>query len=124
MFTELCEASIRRRIFSFLTTEILKSLVLHQKRNWLSKEIMPKLIRLQAHFKPTLGNDEQDANLAKQLTEDAKENSEHVMLVDLARNDLRPKLQWSKSQKYKEVQFFSHVIHLVSKVTGKLKRKP
>lgn len=71
-------------------------------------------------FKRT-GNDEQDANLAKQLTEDAKENSEHVMLVDLARNDLSRSCSEVKVEKYKEVQFFSHVIHLVSKVTGKLK---
>ncbi|WP_264521252.1 anthranilate synthase component I family protein [Flavobacterium sp. N1994] len=71
-------------------------------------------------FKRT-GNDEQDAELAKKLSEDAKENSEHVMLVDLARNDLSRNCSDVKVEKYKEVQFFSHVIHLVSKVTGKLK---
>ncbi len=71
-------------------------------------------------FKRT-GNDEEDAQLAKKLTEDAKENSEHVMLVDLARNDLSRNCNEVKVEKYKEVQFFSHVIHLVSKVTGKLK---
>jgi anthranilate synthase component 1 len=71
-------------------------------------------------FKRT-GNDEEDAKLAKKLTEDAKENSEHVMLVDLARNDLSRNCNEVKVEKYKEVQFFSHVIHLVSKVTGKLK---
>ena len=71
-------------------------------------------------FKRT-GNDEQDAQLAKKLSEDAKENSEHVMLVDLARNDLSRNCTDVKVEKYKEVQFFSHVIHLVSKVTGKLK---
>jgi anthranilate synthase component 1 len=70
-------------------------------------------------FKRT-GNDEQDAELAKKLSEDAKENSEHVMLVDLARNDLSRNCTEVKVEKYKEVQFFSHVIHLVSKVTGKL----
>ena len=70
-------------------------------------------------FKRT-GNDEQDAELAKKLAEDAKENSEHVMLVDLARNDLSRNCNEVKVEKYKEVQFFSHVIHLVSKVTGKL----
>ena len=70
-------------------------------------------------FKRT-GNDEQDAELAKNLAEDAKENSEHVMLVDLARNDLSRNCSEVKVEKYKEVQFFSHVIHLVSKVTGKL----
>lgn len=71
-------------------------------------------------FKRT-GNDEKDAELAKRLGEDAKENSEHVMLVDLARNDLSRSCNEVKVENYKEVQFFSHVIHLVSKVTGKLK---
>ncbi|HSP40498.1 MAG TPA: anthranilate synthase component I family protein [Gillisia sp.] len=68
-------------------------------------------------FKRT-GNDEQDAELAKSLTADKKENSEHVMLVDLARNDLSRHSSKVKVEKYREVQFFSHVIHLVSKVTG------
>jgi anthranilate synthase component 1 len=71
-------------------------------------------------FKRT-GNDEHDALLAKKLSEDAKENSEHVMLVDLARNDLSRNCTQVKVEKYKEVQFFSHVIHLVSKITGKLR---
>ena len=71
-------------------------------------------------FKRT-GNDEEDAHLAKKLNEDKKENSEHVMLVDLARNDLSRSCTNVKVEKYKEVQFFSHVIHLVSKITGKLK---
>ena len=70
-------------------------------------------------FKRT-GNDEEDAVLAKKLSEDKKENSEHVMLVDLARNDLSRNCTEVKVVKYKEVQFFSHVIHLVSKVIGKL----
>ena len=64
------------------------------------------------------GNDEEDTKLAKQLTEDIKENSEHVMLVDLARNDLSRHCHNVKVETYREVQFFSHVIHLVSKVTG------
>ncbi|MFI8380455.1 anthranilate synthase component I family protein [Leeuwenhoekiella sp. NPDC079379] len=68
-------------------------------------------------FKRT-GNDEQDAALAKKLSEDAKENSEHVMLVDLARNDLSRNGSNVQVETYREVQFFSHVIHLVSKVTG------
>ncbi len=67
------------------------------------------------------GNDEQDAVLAKQLSEDQKENAEHVMLVDLARNDLSRNAREVKVENYREVQFFSHVIHLVSKVTGFLK---
>ena len=72
-------------------------------------------------FKRT-GNDEQDAILAKQLTEDDKENSEHVMLVDLARNDLSRNGSLVEVTNYREVQFFSHVIHLVSKVIGKKKK--
>ncbi len=69
-------------------------------------------------FKRT-GNDEQDAELAKQLAVDEKENAEHVMLVDLARNDLSRHGSQVQVETYREVQFFSHVIHLVSKVTGK-----
>ncbi|VXB09284.1 anthranilate synthase component I family protein [Maribacter litoralis] len=68
-------------------------------------------------FKRT-GNDEQDAQLAKELKTDNKENSEHVMLVDLARNDLSRNGSVVQVENYREVQFFSHVIHLVSKVTG------
>ena len=70
-------------------------------------------------FKRT-GNDEQDAILAKQLSEDQKENAEHVMLVDLARNDLSRNAHHVTVNKYREVQYFSHVIHLVSKVSGTL----
>ena len=69
-------------------------------------------------FKRT-GNDEKDAELAKLLAIDDKENSEHVMLVDLARNDLSRHGSDVVVENYREVQFFSHVIHLVSKVTGK-----
>jgi anthranilate synthase component 1 len=72
-------------------------------------------------FKRT-GNDEQDADLAKKLRIDDKENSEHVMLVDLARNDLSRHGTNVKVENYREVQFFSHVIHLVSKVTGQKKK--
>jgi anthranilate synthase component 1 len=68
-------------------------------------------------FKRT-GNDEQDAELAKKLAIDDKENAEHVMLVDLARNDLSRHGSQVTVDTYREVQFFSHVIHLVSKVTG------
>lgn len=73
-------------------------------------------------FKRT-GNDEQDALLAKQLSEDPKENSEHVMLVDLARNDLSRNGNKVEVENYCEVQFFSHVIHLVSKVSGQMHEK-
>ena len=68
-------------------------------------------------FKRT-GNDEQDAASAKVLAADEKENAEHVMLVDLARNDLSRSSKNVKVENYKEIQYFSHVIHLVSKVTG------
>ncbi|WGD35167.1 anthranilate synthase component I family protein [Olleya sp. YS] len=70
-------------------------------------------------FKRT-GNDEKDTELAKQLAADEKENAEHVMLVDLARNDLSRHGSQVKVVTYREAQFFSHVIHLVSKVTGKV----
>lgn len=64
------------------------------------------------------GNDTRDAELAKELSIDEKENAEHVMLVDLARNDLSRNGSKVTVDTYREVQFFSHVIHLVSKVTG------
>ena len=73
-------------------------------------------------FKRT-GNDTDDAILAKKLSADRKENSEHVMLVDLARNDLSRNGNQVKVEKFQEVQFFSHVIHLVSKVTSFLHPK-
>ena len=69
-------------------------------------------------FKRT-GNDEKDLELAKLLSNDEKENAEHVMLVDLARNDLSRNGENVSVENYKEIQFFSHVIHLVSKVIGK-----
>tara|TARA_B100001093_G_scaffold230818_1_gene221376 strand:- start:5902 stop:7305 length:1404 start_codon:yes stop_codon:yes gene_type:complete len=70
-------------------------------------------------FKRT-GNEAEDKLLAKQLINDPKEGSEHVMLVDLARNDLSRNCSNVRVDKFKEVQYFSHVIHLVSKVTGEL----
>lgn len=66
------------------------------------------------------GDDEKDATSAKALFADEKENSEHVMLVDLARNDLSISGSEVTVEKFKEIQFFSHVIHLVSKVISKL----
>ena len=73
-------------------------------------------------FKRT-GNDTEDQLSAERLASDPKENSEHVMLVDLARNDLSRNGNIVRVEKNREIQFFSHVIHLVSKVTGKLKTK-
>lgn len=68
-------------------------------------------------FKRT-GNDQTDASLARKLYDDPKENSEHVMLVDLARNDLSRSSEKVEVEVFKEIQYYSHVIHLVSKVTG------
>ena len=70
-------------------------------------------------FKRT-GNDEEDAALAKKLEEDPKESAEHVMLVDLARNDLSRHCNNVEVKSFKEVQYYSHLIHLVSKVSGNL----
>lgn len=70
-------------------------------------------------FKRT-GDDEKDRELAIELSNDPKENAEHVMLVDLARNDLGRNSDEIKVKTYREVQFYSHVLHLVSEVTGKL----
>jgi anthranilate synthase component I len=84
------------------------------------KDHLAEIHPIAGTFKRT-GNDELDSELAKKLTENVKENSEHVMLVDLARNDLSKNCTQVTVEKFKEVQFFSHVIHLVSKVTGKLK---
>jgi anthranilate synthase component 1 len=66
------------------------------------------------------GHDHEDAELAKSLSDDTKEDSEHVMLVDLARNDLSRNGSEVEVEKFKEIQFYSHVIHLVSKVSGNL----
>jgi anthranilate synthase component 1 len=69
------------------------------------------------------GNDEKDKELARELAADPKENSEHVMLVDLARNDLSRKGTDIKIESYREVQFYSHVLHMVSTVSARLYNK-
>lgn len=69
------------------------------------------------------GNDKDDAALAVKLYDDPKENSEHVMLVDLARNDLSRSSEKVNVEVFKEIQYYSHVIHLVSKVTGELPKE-
>ncbi len=66
------------------------------------------------------GDDEQDLELAEKLSLDKKENAEHVMLVDLARNDLSRNTDKVEVEVFREVQFYSHVLHLVSSVSGKL----
>lgn len=70
-------------------------------------------------FKRT-GNDEEDAEIARRLEQDPKESAEHVMLVDLARNDLSRHCTHVEVKSFKEVQYYSHLIHLVSKVSGRL----
>lgn len=72
-------------------------------------------------FKRT-GNDKEDATSALELSKDPKENSEHVMLVDLARNDLSRNGSQVVVEKNREIQFYSHVIHLVSKVSCVMKK--
>jgi anthranilate synthase component 1 len=66
------------------------------------------------------GNQEEDARGAEFLRNDPKENAEHVMLVDLARNDLSRNCHDVKVDFYKDLQYYSHVIHLVSRVSGEL----
>ena len=66
------------------------------------------------------GDPAEDRRHAEFLRNDAKENSEHVMLVDLARNDLSRNSQDVKVDFFKDMQFYSHVIHLVSRVSGRL----
>lgn len=69
------------------------------------------------------GNVMEDQKLALQLSEDPKENAEHVMLVDLARNDLSRNSRAVKVEEFKEIEFYSHVIHLVSKVSAQLEHE-
>ena len=67
------------------------------------------------------GDDEKDFHLAEKLRVDKKENAEHVMLVDLARNDLSRNTDHVEVEVFREVQYYSHVLHLVSSVSGKMK---
>jgi anthranilate synthase component 1 len=67
------------------------------------------------------GDDEKDFQLAEKLRQDKKENAEHVMLVDLARNDLSRNTEQVEVEVFREVQYYSHVLHLVSSVSGRLK---
>ena len=69
------------------------------------------------------GNKEKDMELAKALLADPKENAEHIMLVDLARNDLSRNCKHVKVEFFKEPQYYSHVIHLVSRVSGVLEER-
>lgn len=83
------------------------------------KEDKASIYPIAGTFRRT-GNDQSDAVLAQELYDDVKENAEHVMLVDLARNDLSRSSKKVEVETFKEIQYFSHVIHLVSKVTGLL----
>ncbi len=69
------------------------------------------------------GNDAEDLEKAQELMNDPKENAEHNMLVDLARNDLSKYCSNVRVKFLKQTQFYSHVIHLVSKVVGKVKKQ-
>jgi len=71
-------------------------------------------------FKRT-GDEITDQLRAEELLKDAKENAEHVMLVDLARNDLSRLCDEVQVQQYRQIQYYSHVIHLVSEVTGRVR---
>lgn len=66
------------------------------------------------------GDDETDTQLAAQLMNDKKENAEHVMLVDLARNDLSRHCDQVRVSQYKKINYYSHVIHMVSEVMGQV----
>ena len=67
------------------------------------------------------GIPDEDRKNAEYLRQDPKENAEHVMLVDLARNDLNRNCDNVKVDFYKDMQFYSHVIHLVSRVSGDMR---
>jgi len=68
------------------------------------------------------GNEAVDREMTEKLLHDAKENAEHVMLVDLARNDLSRACDEVTVSRYRQVHYYSHVIHLVSEVTGKVRK--
>jgi anthranilate synthase component 1 len=91
-----------------------------------SPEAQLQISKGKAHIFPIAGtfrrsgNDQEDAAIAARLAADEKENAEHVMLVDLARNDMSRNAERVTVEVFKEIQFYSHVIHLVSKVTGTL----
>ncbi len=72
-------------------------------------------------FKRT-GNDIEDKELAEKLSKDPKENSEHIMLVDLARNDLSRNADNVKLNFFREIHYYSHVLHMVSEVQGDIRK--
>jgi len=94
-----------------------------------SPEILVSLEGSQARVRPIAGtrwrgqNSEEDAELAKQLLEDEKERAEHIMLVDLGRNDLGRVCRYGsvKVNELMSVERYSHVMHIVSDVTGEIR---
>ena len=84
------------------------------------KDNLASIFPIAGTFKRS-GDDEKDAQIARDLENDPKESAEHVMLVDLARNDLSRHCEQVTVKAFKEVQYYSHLIHLVSHVTGRLK---
>jgi len=94
-----------------------------------SPEAQIKINEEKAIINPIAGTFRRTGDMAKdillgdKLSKDKKENAEHVMLVDLARNDLSKHASHVQVEVFKEVQYFSHVIHLVSTVQGKPKGK-
>jgi anthranilate synthase component 1 len=92
-----------------------------------SPEAHLKVMKGKAYINPIAGtfrrtgDDENDKMLAERLSYDLKENAEHIMLVDLARNDLSRHGKNVRVESSREIQFYSHVIHLVSSVSGDLR---
>ncbi|HBE41698.1 MAG TPA: anthranilate synthase component I, partial [Bacteroidales bacterium] len=92
-----------------------------------SPEAHLKIMKGKAYINPIAGtfrrtgDDENDKMLAERLSYDLKENAEHIMLVDLARNDLSRHGKNVRVESSREIQFYSHVIHLVSSVSGELR---
>ena len=99
--------------------EDINFLVRHLKHSLVIDKGIARINPIAGTFKRS-GDDEEDRQLAIDLTNDRKENAEHVMLVDLARNDLSRNSDKVEVKTFREVQFYSHVIHLVSEVTGEL----
>lgn len=83
------------------------------------KNATAELFPIAGTFKRS-GTDEQDLIKSKELLQNEKENAEHMMLVDLARNDLSKSCRSVKVDQLKYIQIFSHVIHMVSKISGKI----
>lgn len=118
-FIVLFEVSTLLLIFSISTSEDIVFSVLHRRH-------IVKIEDGRAYIDPIAGTTRRtgdtvkDRELTEALLADPKENAEHVMLVDLARNDLSRNCHDVRVLFYKEPQYYSHVIHLVSRVSGQL----